>query len=559
MSDRTRTFSIFLLKPTYDQSNCLEKEHKLKIGIEAKSLPEGAALFVSDAPPTEPWWRKYFQVSDALEQTSKGALIVLPVSGRHFALCFGHVQHNLVDGSYVYDFGLKVTLNAVDPTKLKSTDTLEPGSSRRRRTQLPNEAELTLFDFDSDSSILKSLTGKVRADLEGYFKHPTGSSNLRVGTKIGAAGLADLCKRLLSLYDSDAYLKIFPEIRSIEPLRDPAIIGILDKKLESAIQAKADSVILSVPEFVDYTSAVLFSFSGLGAGKIYHDVFSGRYYEYILERGKDVESLTLAELGKHKLLILGEDEEQKKSFSIYKCLVFETGIEGSSAVYHLNDGTWYRVDSSLVEKLKSYLDPVCTPCDLPEFKHSSEGKYNEFVGTQSPNLVCLDRTNISPQGQKQVEPCDLLDLRSGSVKLIHVKISTQSASLSHLFNQGLASIELLRDDPSSLEKMTKLIASVKTDALALEWSSRFEKGQPVVQYGIVTHKKPDDLSDNLPLFSRLSLARAVRLLRRMNIKPEVVFISDKNPPLAGTVKVRGKKGKKDHVVDDDAVVEESTD
>jgi uncharacterized protein (TIGR04141 family) len=55
-----------------------------------------------------------------------------------------------------------VTLNSLDPHKLKSTDTLDPGANKRRRTQLPTESELTLFDFGRDSAILRSLTGKVR-------------------------------------------------------------------------------------------------------------------------------------------------------------------------------------------------------------------------------------------------------------------------------------------------------------------------------------------------------------------------------------------------------------
>ena len=40
-----------------------------------------------------------------------------------------------------------------------------------------------------------------------------------------------------------------------------------------------------------------------------------------------------------------------------------------------------------------------------------------------------------------VEPQDILAEESGEVHLIHVKISTRSSSLSHLFNQGANSVE----------------------------------------------------------------------------------------------------------------------
>jgi uncharacterized protein (TIGR04141 family) len=551
MAEKTRTFSIYLLKIGFDGSNCLNEDHSLRSDLAASALPEGGALFVLDSPPSQPWWRAYFQVGENLEQKSKGAIVVLPVQNRHFALCFGHVQHNLVDESYVYDFGLKVTLNAVDPGKLKSTDTLEPGSSRRRRTQLPNEAELTLFDFDSDNAVLKSLTGKVKSEYEDYFKHPTGSSNLRIGTKKNPAEIAALCEQLFILYESDAYQATFPEIRSIEPLRDPAVLSVLNLALLESLKSSSSNVLLSVPEFIDYTIGVSFTFSGLGQGMIYDDIFIDRYYEYIAESGKNAEDLALSDLYKHKLLVVGENDDQKKSFSIFKSVVFETALAGSSALYHLNDGIWYKVESSLVSRLKAYLDPCCVVADLPTYAHANEEAYNIHVSTLGDHFVCLDRKNISPPGQKQIEPCDLLDLRGGVAKLIHVKISTQSASLSHLFNQGLASVELLRDDPTASDRMYSLILNVSSATEAAQFKGRFDSGDIAVQYAIVTHKDPANLSDNLPLFSRLSLARTLKTLNRMDIKRDFLFIPDTNPTVPGKKKLR--KSKK--AADADIVVE----
>jgi uncharacterized protein (TIGR04141 family) len=162
---KTRSFSIYLLKEGFDANNALEEEHELDDEVVADFLPPGASLFVHDRDPHPPWWKDYFGIKKTLSLASKGALIFLPVGKRCFALCFGHVAHNLKDTSYEYDFGLKVTLNCVDPNELKSTDSLEPGVGRRQRTQLPVGSDLTLFDFDRDSSILRRLTGKVRPAL----------------------------------------------------------------------------------------------------------------------------------------------------------------------------------------------------------------------------------------------------------------------------------------------------------------------------------------------------------------------------------------------------------
>ena len=177
---RSRSFSIYLLKIGYDSTNALKDNHTLESTTGASHLPAGASLFVQDTPPREPWWKDYFGVQKPLNQATKGALVFFPAGKRCFALTFGHVYHNLKDESYEYDFGLRVTLNSVIPEKLKSTDTLEPGASRRQRTQIPLESDLTFFDFDRDSKILKSITGKVKDEHKALFLHATGSTNLRI-------------------------------------------------------------------------------------------------------------------------------------------------------------------------------------------------------------------------------------------------------------------------------------------------------------------------------------------------------------------------------------------
>jgi uncharacterized protein (TIGR04141 family) len=56
-----------------------------------------------------------------------------------------------------------------------------------------------------------------------------------------------------------------------------------------------------------------------------------------------------------------------------------------------------------------------------------------------------------------VEPCDLLAVREEFALFYHVKVSTLSAHLSHLFNQGVNAIELLRLDPQAVNRLDALI------------------------------------------------------------------------------------------------------
>lgn len=184
---KTKNFSIYLLKDGFDHTNALKENEKTgKDQLEeatAKNLPEGAKLFLLDSRPKEPWWRSYFDVEKKLEQATKGALVFLKVKDRNFAISFGHVYHHLNDYAYEYDFGLRVTLNSLDPKELKSADMVSPGTARRKRTQAAISTDLTFLDFDGNSEIIRSLTGKVKEEYRSIFKNATGSTSLKVGIK----------------------------------------------------------------------------------------------------------------------------------------------------------------------------------------------------------------------------------------------------------------------------------------------------------------------------------------------------------------------------------------
>jgi uncharacterized protein (TIGR04141 family) len=536
---KSRSFSIYLLKEDFDASNALNEEHDLEAEVAADALPEGASLFVLDNDPYPPWWKAYFGIKKTLNQVTKGALVFLPIKHRCFALSFGHVSHNLKDVSYEYDFGLKVTLNCVDPNELRSTDSLDPSVGRRQRTQLPVGSDLTLFDFDRDTSILRRLTGKVKQAHKELFKHATGASNLRVSTNVQAEELAELCEKLLDLYESEDYTKIFPDIQNIAPVRDPVITERLNDKLVAAFRTRDDNLNLAVPDLLNYEDSVFASFSGAGPSLIYDDVFVGRYYDYLARRGKNVNDIGVEELRKHSLLLINEDGAERDRHSIYKSLFFDTSLDGIS--FHLCEGNWYRVDKDYVSKIENYLDSHWTRIHLPPYQHDSEGAYNQAVAKANKSIVCLDETNISPVGQTKVEPCDLYSVQDGYAVFQHVKVSTFSAKLSHLFNQGTNAIELIRLEKEALDNLK---ARIKQKGKRGQYSTMvypLDEERHRVIFVIVTHKDRDQKSKNLPLFSRISLMRNLKALQVRAVQANFGFIEDKSPKAKGVKKRR--KGK----------------
>lgn len=524
---RTRSFSVYLLKPGVTELDALEHPEKLD-AVSTGGLPADAAAYVIKVGAKSPWWRSFFGIPDTLFQETVGAIIFISASQRRFALTFGHVAHLLDDSAYEHDFGIKVTLNCVDPEKLKSTDVLEASAARRQRLQVPIDSDLTMFDFDADTDILKSLTGKVKAEHSDLFRRASGASNLRVDSKIEAGDLVDLCNRSLTLYGSDDYKAAFPNIQNVSPVRDPSTIELLDEKLIEAFRSKDAHLYLTIPAMVDYDNAPYALFAGAGADDPREDVHLGAFYNYLESRGEKIAEVTSAHLKKKYSVSLCDEEGSRKGpkFSVYKSLVVDVTMS-DGATYHLCDTNWYRVETNYLKLLEQQLDPLWIDLKWPEYSHENEAAYNESMQSAGLGLVCLDTENVAPK-KSNIEPCDLCGTVSGKATLYYVKRSTFSYKLSHLFAQGQTAAELLKLDADA---RLKLVAYASKGPIDAQFGALLEQLKISIVFAIVTHKEQADKSKNLPLFSRMTLARVTKALRRMDFDPKFAFIKDKS---AGT-------------------------
>ncbi len=551
---KSRPFSIYLLKQGYDGTNSLKEDHRLDTSVSATKLPAGAQLFVLDGPETDVWWTGYFGVKAKIQQASKGALVFLPIGHRCFALSFGRVYHKLRDDCYEHDFGLRVTLNCVDPKKLRSTDTLQPGDARRQRTQAPIESDLTFFDFDRNSSVLRSLTGKVKEQYKSLFKDATGASSLSVKSSATPKELTKLCEDLLGLYSGEDYRKTFPDIQNILPVTDPDTLSQLNDALIQALRSQSQGLYLTIPDIIDFRKHSYYaSFSGQGKSLLYPDVQLTTYYEYLDQNGFDVAGITLDDICRHHLNLVDEDENVRERYGILRCLLFETSLGAKGHTYHLAETKWYRVENAYLQKIQKTLDPLCVDLDFPDFEHKDEGEYNKAVAEKNTGFVCMDKANISPTMQTQIEPCDIYAVADDHAVFYHVKRSTHSSQLSHLFNQGMNAIEILKVEPESVQKLLGIIESEITDETIRAALSAPVNGQKLkVVFGVITHKDPSLKSLNFPLFSRMSLMRTVRWFIVAGTICEYGFIKDSSDekPKSKTRKKRAQTA----LVDDEVVV-----
>lgn len=526
----------------------MREDHDLD-AAEATDLPEGAVLYILDSDPKPPWWRSYFGVTETLLQQFKGALVFLPVGDRWFALSFGQVFHHLNDAAYEYDFGLRVTLNSVDPNELKSADMVAPGVARRKRTQVPVSTELTYLDFDGNSEIIKSLTGRVKKEYEELFRNATGSASLKVSLNLEPGELPGICETLLTLYDAEDYKASFPNIQNISPVNDPSKIAELDELLLSSLKAKDGKATLTIPDIIDYRDNTCCIFQGDGrASHVFPDISIEEFYEFL---GDDynLAGMTIEAFRTFRMMLTDVDGAPGRSYSVYRSLIYDGEPLGEGIVYHLCEGKWYRVEKSYIERLKNYLDAKCVDSDLPPYNHDaekdgkavySEGGYNAAIPHWNNAFICLDQTDINPAGSTEIEPCDIYTVTTDArascghrAFLYHLKISTRSSHLSHLFNQGVNSADLIQLETASREKMKALVTGKLNGNDSAIFLAPLDSFDFKVIFGIITHKSKEDRSDNLPLFSKISLMRNMQQLDVRKIPSALMFIEDQSPKKHG--------------------------
>jgi uncharacterized protein (TIGR04141 family) len=406
---KSRDFSIYLLKAQFSVENALKDDHGLELVTEENTnLPDGSSMYLSDRPGNPPWWKSYWGINKNLHQVQKGAIVFLPVNDRWIVLTFGLTHHCLKDNSYEYDFGLKTTLNALDPKKIKSTDILQPENARRQRIQSPTAASLTFFDVRYDESIIKRLAGAVKQEYAELFKNVAGANSLKISSKLPPDQIIELCTTLIEIYQKDDYVQSFPDIQHIVPIRDPEKKTFLDQKLLEAFANEPMELVLSIPEIIDYSTSFTIKYFGAGkSNREFNDVFISGYREYLQERGVGVID-QIKTFQSHRLRVINENGDTLREYRIYDSFLFDCEIEG--ATYHLCDGEWYFIETNYVQKLSDQLDLLCI--DQHSFLSTCnvvrEDQYNTLISQSSEGVFCLDKQNIAPAGQRQVEPCDIV-------------------------------------------------------------------------------------------------------------------------------------------------------
>lgn len=433
--------------------------------------------------------------------SSVGAVFVIQISGEIFILSFGTGFHLIKSESIERDFGLKVTLNSVDPDKLRSLDKASyDHNPLNSRTQSTRDVDIFNLHLDSEMEMLYAVTGTSLVSEFGI--NVTGRDALTIAVAVNLSDIPIILEESLRRYRAKLPPK-FSWVENINRVRDYDEIEILDMELDKYLASKKyDNLWLGEPEIVDWESQVGYSFD-MYPKTLRHVVLSlDDYLSYL----KGVQP-TVQLMKSNNVHINNSEYQSVKSWSVYRCLYAE--IMFGSDHYILRNGIWYKINCDFVLSVDAYMSDIdIHKFQFPTYSHDDEGDYNEYVYKTESDFCLMDKKNIKIGGiYDKLEHCDLI--RNGN-EFIHVKLYRSSSTLSHLFSQGFVAAEAFIKDSEYRQKLNpKLPNSIQLKNPLL----RPNPNDYSVVYAIATQK---NLPSELPFFSKVTLKNSLKTLRALD-------------------------------------------
>lgn len=520
-AEKSRRLTVFLLKDTVKKTDdALEPEdekHWEMITFDPRTEVEGS-FYWSSRPPGAPEWVSFVkpfigEPPDKLRTASASGLLVLKVQGRFFAVTFGYGRSLLDLDKIEPQFGLKVCLNRIDPTQMRSMDTKTyEDVVVAKRTQVSKNSDIPAFGIDVSSDILRAVTG---TPLDPNFaKTMSGSDGLVINRVFKPEALVDFCRQLLTAFQEDRYKENFSWIDDLKPVVDKEVIAQLDGTLLSQLQSGDTTfTYLAIPDVMDWEDVDVFRIAGTHS-KDYSDLDLD---EYLDDLGEQVSNLRIEEMKSRSVSVRytgGGDFSSR--WKLYKCLVSEQHLDGKLHV--LMEGRWFAVTDTLVDAVDAYCGHLTqSAVNLPaSTRDEKEEDYNKRLANTDPShLLRLDAKIKRPGGASSgIELCDVM---TSAGEFIHVKRKSRSSTLSHLFAQRSVSAATFIGDGEFRDKIRAEIENNVAADCQQQWLDLIPpSGQLVtrasytVSYAIIAPAKIGQ--PWLPFFSKLNLMQHGKLL-----------------------------------------------
>ncbi|MEW6662089.1 MAG: DUF6119 family protein [Bacillota bacterium] len=482
-----------------------------------------AAHGFSGTTPSPPRWLEWLATAfdlkeDDLANQSNSFVLVLEAAGRRFAVTFGY-GFNVIDRALVEpDFGLKVTLNIVDPQALDTLDTRTLDRvTKQTRTHLNVGRPVEEFGIETDLDWLRSVRGTAKGEqITGKVQ---GSDAVRIAWKGGLETLGDCCQTLLELYESKNYERYFRFVDHLRllPTADPLVATLDEKALELLEQRDREWLTVAHPDVPSPDSETFKIWCGHITVEDIDELDLDTVFAFLDEyKEKKGETPDL-----HKTWVIaldGQGEARSQKTALWKYLVAHVQHDGH--IYVLSLGQWFRTDKDYLGELRrkvAAIEDVTEDFKCPPWpKGTSEKDYNNQLANNRGWLLLDRKMFMFEDVTNKVECADLLTPKQD---FVHVKSMTSSATMSHLFAQGTVSARLFRTVHEYREKVATAFRDKYGNDLDMNSESR-------VVYAIGT-PKDGPIAENLFFFSLVNLVQHKEILDAMGLPVAVCRIKRK--------------------------------
>ncbi len=499
--------TIYLIKEEYDDYDMIAQNYQGHKNI------NGSKFYYNESEAeTPPWVRKFFGNTlndiEGIKNASSNGILLLKIdiegTTRIFAIAFGHGRH-LIDGDTIDEkFGLRTALNTIS-NKIKQISKKEISPMPKQSIeQIPKATEEKNFNIDHEQEILKGVLGIPREEFaQDFGKNIYGGIPLQIKGKFDIENIENILTKCYQRYNSTDYKTEFDWIDNLSPVKNKQQINELNNKfIEDMNSENSDKTWMGIPQIINHLELDEFVYP---SGQTHDDI---NMKDFLIEIGKELTSVTLKDFKENSIRMETIGGIESESWKAYRCLYAET--EFNDTTYILNEGEWFQINDEFLDKINNSYQELLLKSggitDFPECNFSKEKDYNEHI-SGSMDYVLMDADNIQHGGNhSSIELCDLF---SKNKELIHVKNYHGASTLSHLFNQGVNSAILIKEDTEFLNKANQKISNKFADCTIPQG---FNPSEYKIIYLILSEK--DNLE--IPLFSKISLRRAKRDLERMN-------------------------------------------
>jgi uncharacterized protein (TIGR04141 family) len=495
------------------------------------------AVFAYGSAPSNADWCADARVTTGLpisfiDQRS-GGLLVLAVDGQAYGITYGAGRWLLRDECKDQRFGLRYAIRQLDPKQINRLVQRFPASRGRQDSVLvPGGLPIWSYGLESYAGIVGHLGGELKTtDLTSGTSGQRavridGAAGLNLSLGVEPAALIGDIRSIAAICRNRAPDPALEPIENIVPIGPGTRVAELDADLEELLGWPEDMVAEYLSPVVPAAKLDAFLASQSLVIRIGSTPITANHLEledFLRRTRHQREGNRLAALRRGNVQLFADPDGDEPLGGSCAINWLEATLTRGERRFFLADGKWYEIGAAYIDSIRRQVQDLMSAApslDLPAWDPEyNERRYNQHVQDVRAGYINLDRDLIRAGLQHTgFEACDLLGPDN---EFIHIKQARGSAPLSHLFSQGLVSMQTFAN---SADARADFVAKVSQHTKGRTLPADFLPKKII--FGILLKGGKQLTADTLFPFSQVALAYTARELQaRYQATVEVIGIN----------------------------------